>query len=173
MRTLLRVVAAILVLLPFFAQAQEQDPQAMVRAWELSNGEDIDIRNYIKLKKIPAGKPRDTSYVSGVVFTKNVALKSMSRTVDNPKILIINFAVEYVRHQAHFMSLVPVIAQEREYLRNLVGRIAALNPTVLLVERSVSGIALEFLEKLGIAVVYNVKESVLLAVAQTPSRAEH
>ncbi|KAH4352472.1 1-phosphatidylinositol-3-phosphate 5-kinase [Parastagonospora nodorum] len=138
---------------------------------DVDRGDDIDIRNYIKLKKIPGGKPRDTAYVSGVVFSKNVALRSMPRNILNPRLVIITFAIEYARHQTHFMSLEPVIAQEREYLRNLVSRIAALRPQVLLVERNVSGLALEFLEKEGIAVVYNVKAAVLHAVARcTQSR---
>ena len=138
---------------------------------DVDRGDDIDVRNYIKLKKIPGGKPRDTAYVSGVVFTKNVALRSMPRNIPNPRIIIITFAIEYARHQAHFMSLEPVIAQEREYLRNLVSRIAALQPHVLLVQRNVSGLALEFLDQEGIAVVYNVKPTVLNAVARcTQSR---
>ncbi|KAH7405984.1 hypothetical protein DE146DRAFT_650397 [Phaeosphaeria sp. MPI-PUGE-AT-0046c] len=138
---------------------------------DVDRGDDIDIRNYIKLKKIPGGKPRDTAYVSGVVFSKNVALRSMPRNILNPRLVIITFAIEYARHQTHFMSLEPVIAQEREYLRNLVSRIAALRPQVLLVQRNVSGLALEFLDKEGIAVVYNVKAAVLHAVARcTQSR---
>jgi 1-phosphatidylinositol-3-phosphate 5-kinase len=138
---------------------------------DVDRGDDIDVRNYIKLKKIPGGKPRDTAYVSGVVFTKNVALRSMPRNIPNPRIIIITFAIEYARHQTHFMSLEPVIAQEREYLRNLVSRIAALQPHVLLVQRNVSGLALEFLDQEGIAVVYNVKPTVLNAVARcTQSR---
>jgi 1-phosphatidylinositol-3-phosphate 5-kinase len=138
---------------------------------DVDRGDDIDIRNYIKLKKIPGGKPRDTAYVSGVVFSKNVALRSMPRNILNPRLVIITFAIEYARHQTHFMSLEPVIAQEREYLRNLVSRIAALRPQVLLVQRNVSGLALEFLDQEGIAVVYNVKAAVLHAVARcTQSR---
>lgn len=138
---------------------------------DVDRGDDIDVRNYIKLKKIPGGKPRDTAYVSGVVFTKNVALRSMPRNIPNPRIIIITFAIEYARHQTHFMSLEPVIAQEREYLRNLVSRIAALRPHVLFVQRNVSGLALEFLDEEGIAVVYNVKPTVLNAIARcTQSR---
>lgn len=133
---------------------------------DLHRGDDIDIRHYIKLKKIPGGRPRDTSYVSGVIFSKNVSLKSMPRNIAHPKILIISFALEYARHQTHFMSLDPVIAQEREYLRNLVDRIVALKPSVLLVQRNVSGLALEFIEEAGISVVSNVKETVLNAVAR-------
>jgi 1-phosphatidylinositol-3-phosphate 5-kinase len=137
----------------------------------VQRNDDIDIRHYIKLKKIPGGGARDTSYVSGVVFRKNIALKSMPRSIPNPRIIIVTFAIEYARHQTHFMSLEPVIAQEREYLRNLVSRIAALQPNLLLVQRNVSGLALEFLEQAGIAVAYNVKSTVLNAVARcTQSR---
>ncbi|KAF2729504.1 hypothetical protein EJ04DRAFT_580581 [Polyplosphaeria fusca] len=138
---------------------------------DVQRNDDIDIRHYIKLKKIPGGRPSDTSYVSGVVFTQNVARKSMLRSIPNPRIIIVTFAIEYARHQTHFMSLEPVIAQEREYLRNLVTRIAALRPHVLLVQRNVSGLALEFLEQEGIVVVQNVKPTVLNAVARcTQSR---
>lgn len=133
---------------------------------DVQRGDDMDIRHYIKLKKIPGGRPGDTSYVSGIVFSKNVALKSMARSIHQPRIAIVTFAIEYARHQTHFMSLDPVIAQEREYLRNLVGRIAALRPHVLLVQRNVSGVALRLLEEAGITVAFNIKESVLAAVAR-------
>ncbi|KAL8656963.1 MAG: hypothetical protein Q9226_002398 [Calogaya cf. arnoldii] len=133
---------------------------------DVQNGDDIDIRHYVKLKKIPGGKPDDTMYLSGLVFSKNLALKSMPRSIPHPSILILTFPLEYARHQQHFMSLEPVIRQEREFLQNLVSRIAALQPNLLLVERNVSGLALEFLEKANIATAYNVKASVLEAVSR-------
>ncbi|KAL5327814.1 hypothetical protein ACEPPN_005520 [Leptodophora sp. 'Broadleaf-Isolate-01'] len=129
-------------------------------------GDDIDIRHYVKLKKIPGGKPGDTSYVSGVVFTKNVALKSMPRTISNPRIVIVSFPIEYQRHQHHFMSLEPVIAQEKEFLRNMVNRIASLRPQLLLVQKHISGLALQYLAEANIAVAYNVKQSVIEAVSR-------
>ncbi|KAL8730008.1 MAG: hypothetical protein Q9166_004331 [cf. Caloplaca sp. 2 TL-2023] len=133
---------------------------------DVQNGDDIDIRHYVKLKKIPGGKPDDTLYLSGLVFSKNLALKSMPRSISHPSILILTFPLEYARHQQHFMSLEPVIRQEREFLQNLVNRIATLQPKLLLVERNVSGLALEFLEKANIATAYNVKASVLEAVSR-------
>nr|POE77773.1 1-phosphatidylinositol 3-phosphate 5-kinase fab1 [Quercus suber] len=133
---------------------------------DVERGDDMDIRHYVKLKKVPGGKPCDTSYVSGVAFSKNLASKSMARSIVNPRIAIVTFSIEYARHQSHFMSLDPVIAQEREYLDNLVGRIAALRPDVLLVQRNVSGLALRLLEHAGITVAYNIKQSVLAAVAR-------
>ena len=129
-------------------------------------GDDIDIRHYVKLKKIPGGKPGDTLYVSGVVFTKNLALKSMPRSISNPRIVIVSFPIEYQRHQQHFMSLEPVIAQEKEFLRNMVNRIASLRPQLLLVQKHISGLALQYLAEANIAVAYNVKQSVIEAVSR-------
>jgi 1-phosphatidylinositol-3-phosphate 5-kinase len=147
-------------LIPIFLKATDDvEP-------DVQHGDDIDIRHYVKLKKIPGGRPGDTSYVSGLVFTKNLALKSMPRSIFHPNIIIITFALEYARHQQHFMSLEPVIRQEREYLENLIGRIAALQPQLLLVQKNVSGLALQLLEKAKIATAYNVKASVLEAVSR-------
>jgi 1-phosphatidylinositol-3-phosphate 5-kinase len=133
---------------------------------DVQRNDDMDIRHYIKLKKIPGGRPKDTSYVSGVVFTKQLERKDMPRSIPNPRIIIVTFAIEYARHQAHFIQLDRVVAQEREYLRNLVGRIAHLKPNLLLVQRNVSGLALEFLQEAGIVVASNVKETVLNAVSR-------
>ncbi|KAI1331034.1 hypothetical protein F5Y16DRAFT_361976 [Xylariaceae sp. FL0255] len=133
---------------------------------DIDRGDDIDIRHYVKLKKIPGGRPSDTSYVPGVIFTKKLALKSMPRRITNPRVVIISFPIEYQRHQHHFMSLQPVIEQEREFLKQLINRIIALRPQLLLAEKSVSGIALQMLSDASIAVAYNVKSSVLSAVSR-------
>ncbi|KAH6665278.1 1-phosphatidylinositol-3-phosphate 5-kinase FAB1 [Plectosphaerella plurivora] len=129
-------------------------------------GDDMDVRHYVKLKKIPGGKPGDTAYVSGVIFTKNLALKSMPRRILNPRIVLVSFPIEYQRQQQHFMSLQPVIEQEKEFLRVVVNRIINLRPQVLLCEKSVSGVALQYLSEAGIAVAYNVKPSVISAVSR-------
>ncbi|KAF3081021.1 1-phosphatidylinositol-3-phosphate 5-kinase [Orbilia oligospora] len=133
---------------------------------DVRNGESIDLRHFCKIKRIPGGKPSDTHYVSGVVFAKNLALKSMRRTISHPRIVVVAFPVEYHRHQAHFMSLEPVIAQEKDYLRAMVNRILSLKPSIVLVERDVSGLALEYLREQNIAVAMRVKPTVIEAVAR-------
>ncbi|BFZ63111.1 Mitochondrial distribution and morphology protein 12 [Saitoella coloradoensis] len=133
---------------------------------DLRSDDAIDIRHYVKIKRIPGGRPSDTSYISGVVFTKNLALKKMARSISYPRIVILTFPVEYHRAELSFMSLDPVIAQEKEFLRNLVNRVIALRPNLVLIEGSVSGLALQFLADAGIAVAYNVKPSAIAAVAR-------
>lgn len=129
-------------------------------------GDDIDIRHYVKVKRIPGGKPSDTTYVSGVVFAKNLALKSMPRSVPQPRIVVVTFPIEYQRHQQQLMSLEPVIAQEKDFLQKMVNRILSLRPTLLLVDKNISGVALQLLAQANVATAYLVKPSVTEAVAR-------
>ncbi|KXS20835.1 hypothetical protein M427DRAFT_119374 [Gonapodya prolifera JEL478] len=131
------------------------------------DGDEMDIRHYLKIKTIPGGRPRESGYINGVVFSKSVAHKAMMRRVSPVRVLLLKFALEYQRDgEIRFLSLDPVLAQEREYLRNLVARIADLEPDVVLVEKAVSRLALEFLLDQNIIVAHNVKEEVLLKVAR-------
>lgn len=132
----------------------------------IRRGDEIDIRHYVKLKKVPGGRPCDTSYVSGVVFTKKLALKSMPRSIPNPRIVVVSFPIEYSRHRDNFMSLEPIIAQEQEFLRNMVNRIASMRPSLLIVQKNVSGLALQYLAEANITVISNIKQSVIEAVSR-------
>ncbi|KAK7207850.1 hypothetical protein BZA70DRAFT_272356 [Myxozyma melibiosi] len=184
-------------LIPILLQATDDlDP-------DVRQGDDIDVRNYVKIKRIPGANPDDTSYLSGVVFTKNIALKSMSREIPSAKVMLLGFPVEYrIREQPvskapssillggsknadvpersttdaesgnandplHFMSLEPVLQQEKEHLQKLVNAITARHPNVVLTEHNISGYALQLLEQHGIAVAYNVNPKVLRAVARS------
>ncbi|KAG9062337.1 1-phosphatidylinositol-3-phosphate 5-kinase [Linnemannia hyalina] len=127
----------------------------------------MDVMQVVKIKKIPGGTAQDTLYIDGVVCTKNLAHKQMSRTLQNPRILILKFALEYQRIENHFISLEPIVKQEKEYLQHLVARIVALSPHVVIVEKTVSRLALELLLTHNVAVAYNVKPEVTEAIAHS------
>lgn len=126
----------------------------------------MDVRQHVKIKKIPGGAPRDSEYVDGAVITKNVAHKQMARTVRNPRVMLVTFPFEFHRVEGQYMHLDPLVNQEKQYLTNLVGRVAALRPHVVLVEKSVSRIALEALVEQNIAVSRSVKPSAIQFVAR-------
>ncbi|KAF9570985.1 1-phosphatidylinositol-3-phosphate 5-kinase [Mortierella alpina] len=127
----------------------------------------MDVMQVVKIKKIPGGTAQDTLYINGVVCTKNLAHKQMSRTIQNPRILILQFALEFQRFEHHFMSLEPIVNQEKEFLTHLVGRIMHLSPHIIVVEKTVSRLALELLLKHKVAVAYNVKPEVTEAIAHS------
>ncbi|KAJ7103100.1 hypothetical protein B0H15DRAFT_810942 [Mycena belliarum] len=129
-------------------------------------GEDMDVRRYVKIKKIPGGIPSDSEYVDGAVITKNVAHKEMSRLQRNPRVMLVTFPLEFYRVEGQYMHFGQIVRQEKEYLGNLATRIAALRPHVVLVEKSVSRLALDALAKHNIAVARTVKPSAIHTVAR-------
>ncbi|KAH9949349.1 hypothetical protein B0H21DRAFT_777324 [Amylocystis lapponica] len=129
-------------------------------------GADMDVRRYVKIKKIPGGAPRDSEYVDGAVITKNVAHKQMLRTQHNPRIMLVTFPLEFHRVEGQYMHFGQIFRQEKEYLGNLATRIAALRPHVVLAEKSVSRLALDALAKHKVAVARAVKPSAIQFVSR-------
>lgn len=53
-------------------------------------------------------------------------------------------------------SMDSLVLQEQEFLKNMVGRIVALKPDLVLVEKTVSHLAQDMLLKRGISVILNI-----------------
>ncbi|XP_074857435.1 1-phosphatidylinositol 3-phosphate 5-kinase isoform X2 [Carettochelys insculpta] len=124
--------------------------------------DDMDIRQFVHIKKIPGGKKFDSMVVNGFVCTKNVAHKKMNTYIKNPKILLLKCSIEYLyREETKFTCIDPIVLQEREFLKNYVQRIVDVRPTLVLVEKTVSRIAQDMLLEHGITLVINVKPQVL------------
>ncbi|XP_048579850.1 1-phosphatidylinositol 3-phosphate 5-kinase isoform X3 [Nematostella vectensis] len=128
--------------------------------------DDMNIRQYVKFKKIPGGSRDECKLISGVVFTKNVSHKKMSCVFNNPQILVLCCAIDYQRNENRLASLDPLVLQERNFLKNFVSRVAALRPNVLLVEKTVSRLAQEMLLQHGISLALNVKPAVIERVSR-------
>lgn len=129
-------------------------------------GDSMDVRSYIKIKKIPGGKINQSEYVDGIVITQNVAHKQMPRHMINPRIMVLTFPLDYHRVENQFMSLDPLLQQEKNYLRHLTRRVIDVRPHIVLVERSVSKVALDFLLEAKVSVSRGVKPSAIHQVAR-------
>lgn len=129
-------------------------------------GDSMNVLNYVKVKKIPGGTVTQSEYVDGVVITKNLAHKQMARHMINPRIMIVTFPLDYHRVDNQFVSLEPLLAQEKNYLRHLTKRVTDLRPHIVLVEKSVSRLALNFLFDAKVSVARGVKSSALRHVAR-------
>ncbi|KAG8834793.1 1-phosphatidylinositol-3-phosphate 5-kinase, partial [Serendipita sp. 399] len=127
---------------------------------------DMDVRRFVKIKRIPGGAPKDSEYIDGAVITKNFTHKRMPRQFPNPRIVFVTFPFDYHRVEGQFVAFDPLVAQEDEYLKNLVLRVGALRPHILLVEKTVSRRALDYLHHANIAVARNVKNSAIQHVAR-------
>ncbi|KAJ1521305.1 hypothetical protein ONE63_002983 [Megalurothrips usitatus] len=131
-----------------------------------NDSEEMDIRHYIQFKKVTGGSRSECKIVNGITFSKNVAHRTMATRLENPRILLLNCAIVYQRVEGRFLSLEPVMMQEQDYLRNVVARIEALQPDLILISRNVSRLAQESLRLLGVTLALNVKISVLERVSR-------
>lgn len=113
---------------------------------DVRNAEDeMDLRQYIQFKKLPGGKKEDCRIVNGVVCTKNVVHNHMRNRLKDPNILLIGSSIDYQRFENRFLSLEPLVMQEHDYLKNTVARISAMKPDIVIVEKTVSRLAQEFM----------------------------
>uniref|UniRef100_A0A8C0WWM4 1-phosphatidylinositol-3-phosphate 5-kinase n=1 Tax=Castor canadensis TaxID=51338 RepID=A0A8C0WWM4_CASCN len=129
--------------------------------------DDMDIRQFVHIKKIPGGKKFDSVVVNGFVCTKNIAHKKMNSCIKNPQILLLKCSIEYLyREETKFTCIDPIVLQEREFLKNYVQRIVDVRPTLVLVEKTVSRIAQDMLLEHGITLVINVKSQVLERISR-------
>ncbi|XP_058804589.1 1-phosphatidylinositol 3-phosphate 5-kinase isoform X2 [Phymastichus coffea] len=128
--------------------------------------DDMDIRQYVQIKKSPGGSKNDCEIVSGIVCSKNVAHKGMDAMIANPKILLLRCGLTYQRVEGRLLSLEPVLMQESEYLGHTVARINALGPDIVLVHKSVARLAQDRLRECNVTLVLNVKLSILERLAR-------
>ncbi|CAM0913962.1 unnamed protein product [Alopecurus aequalis] len=132
---------------------------------DTSKGGSMDPTSYVKVKCVASGDPNDSSFIKGVVCSKNVKHKRMVSKHENPRILLLGGALEHQKVTNKLASINSILEQEKEYLENAVAKIAAQKPHVLLVEKSVPMYAQELLAK-DISLVLNVKRPLLERISR-------
>ena len=128
--------------------------------------DDLDVRQFVKIKRIPGGKPAESQIVQGVVCRKNIVHNDMPSQLTNPQILLISCPVSYQRYQDRTVSLEPMLMQEREVLRNITAQLLALAPDLIVVEKHVDSMARDMLREAGVTLVTNMKRQVLARIAR-------
>ncbi|XP_073946785.1 putative 1-phosphatidylinositol 3-phosphate 5-kinase, partial [Choristoneura fumiferana] len=127
---------------------------------------DIDIRNYVQVKKLRDGCARDSRVVPGVVLTKNVAHRAMPQKIENPTVLLLDCSIAYQRVEGKLTSLEPVLLQEQEYLVRCAARITALHPDVVLVRGAAARAVQDALRAAGVALATAVGRGALHRAAR-------
>ncbi|KAF0306219.1 putative 1-phosphatidylinositol 3-phosphate 5-kinase [Amphibalanus amphitrite] len=128
--------------------------------------DDLDVRQFVKIKRIPGGKPAESQIVQGVVCRKNIVHNDMPSQLTNPQILLISCPVSYQRYQDRAVSLEPMMMQEREVLRNITAQLLSLAPDLIVVEKHVDSMARDMLREAGVTLVTNMKRQVLARIAR-------
>ncbi|GAV82574.1 Cpn60_TCP1 domain-containing protein/PIP5K domain-containing protein [Cephalotus follicularis] len=133
---------------------------------DTSKGGSMDPGDYVKVKCIASGCPSESTLIKGVVCTKNVKHKRMTSQYKNPRLLLLGGALEFQKVPNQLASFNTLLQQENDHLKPIMSKIEALRPNVLLVEKSVSTYAQEYLLEKDISLVLNMKRPVLDRIAR-------
>lgn len=133
---------------------------------DTSRGGSMDPCDYVKVKCVASGSPSESLFVKGVVCTKNIKHKRMTSQYKNPRLLVLGGALEYQRAHNQLASFDTLLQQEIDHLKMIVSKIEAHRPNVLLVEKSVSSYAQEYLLAKEISLVLNVKRPLLERISR-------
>ncbi|CAG0896870.1 unnamed protein product [Darwinula stevensoni] len=131
------------------------------------NNDDMDICQYVHVKKVPGGSKAESMVVNGVVCSKNVAHRSMIIKLIDPQVLLLGSAIMYQRDESKLVSLEPLILQEYEYLRKVVAKIMSFGADIIIVEKNVSRVAQDLLKDSGVTLIYNMKPSVMERISRS------
>lgn len=133
---------------------------------DTSTGGGMDPGGYVKVKCIACGHRNESKVVKGVVCKKNVAHRRMTSKIDKARLLLLGGALEYQRVPNHLSSVDTLLQQEMDHLKMTVAKIDVHHPNILLVEKSVSRYAQEYLLAKNISLVLNIKRPLLERIAR-------
>ena len=127
---------------------------------------EVDIKRYAKVEKVPGGELEDSEVLTGVMVNKDVTHSKMKRRIENPKILLLDCGLEYVKGESQTNIEVTkegdfarLLELEEEYIKECCDHIIAAKPDLVFTEKGVSDLAQHFLCKAGITAIRRVRKS--------------
>ncbi|XP_073150683.1 1-phosphatidylinositol-3-phosphate 5-kinase FAB1B isoform X2 [Henckelia pumila] len=159
--------------------AEETDGESWVEiitalSWEaatllkpdMSKGGQMDPGGYVKVKCLASGRRSESMVIKGVVCKKNLAHRRMPSQIEKPRVLMLGGALEYQRVSNALSSFDTLLQQEMDHLKMAVAKIDAHHPDILLVEKSVSRHAQDYLLAKEISLVLNIKRPLFERIAR-------
>jgi 1-phosphatidylinositol-3-phosphate 5-kinase len=133
----------------------------------VARGDSLDVCDYVRVCVIPGGAAEESVSVAGAVLRKNLVHRAMPRTLEHPRIMLLETGIELERADApRLSSLERVLDQERLYLELVARKIASVRVNVLLVGGTVARVAQDLLLERGVAVATLVSAQDLRWVAR-------
>ena len=127
---------------------------------DFDRGDNMDIREHVKIKRIPGGSIGDSLIINGEVFSGRVARNGMPLNLINPNLILISESIGYPRHDK-IVSLENLPAQQEEYVKNVLSKLKSFKPDVILSENGIDNGTQDGLHEAKIAVILRVKGRVL------------
>ncbi|BAM78897.1 chaperonin containing TCP1, subunit 3 [Cyanidioschyzon merolae strain 10D] len=126
----------------------------------------LDIKNLVRVEKIPGGDLDDSAVIRGVVLNKDIVHPQMRRRIENPRLLLLDCPLEYRKGESQLTVEVTreadweaLLQSEEAVVRQLCERIAALRPDLVITEKGISDLAAYLLMRAGISALRRVRKT--------------
>ncbi|CAE8626886.1 unnamed protein product, partial [Polarella glacialis] len=131
-------------------------------------GDSLDVLKYVKIKRVPGGHIRDSLWVDGVVFSRDIAHRKMRSEISDCHVAVLREPLSF-DHDHRLTRLDDLRRQEADFIDLKVEKIAddlRPRPELLLCQAGVSQMAQEKLRNKNITLVLGVPAHILDAVAR-------
>jgi len=128
--------------------------------------QEIDIKRYAKIEKIPGGDVEDSRVLKGVLLNKDVTHGKMKRKIHKPRVMLLDCTLEYKKGESQTNIEITdekaweeLLRQEEEHIQQLCDEIIAFKPDIVVTEKGVSDLAQHYLMKANISVLRRARKT--------------
>ncbi|KAI0432910.1 T-complex protein 1 [Xylaria sp. FL1042] len=136
-------------------------------SWEVSNGkQEVDIKRYARVEKVPGGEIEDSRVLDGVMLNKDITHPKMRRRIENPRIVLLDCPLEYKKGESQTNIEITkeedwnrILQIEEEQVKSMCDAIIALSPDLVITEKGVSDLAQHYFMKANITALRRVRKT--------------
>jgi chaperonin GroEL (HSP60 family) len=108
--------------------------------------QEVDIKRYARVEKIPGGEIEDSVVLDGVMLNKDITHPKMRRRIENPRIVLLDCTLEYKKGESQTNVEISkeedwnrILQIEEEQVKSMCDAIIAVKPDLVITEKGVSG----------------------------------
>lgn len=108
--------------------------------------DEIDCKRYVRIERIPGGDVTDSRLLAGVVLNKDVVHAQMRRSIDSPRVILLDCPLEYKKGESQTNIEVSregewtrYLQLEEEQVRDMCTQLLAFKPDLVIAEKGISG----------------------------------
>lgn len=136
-------------------------------SWEIGNGkQEVDIKRYARVEKVPGGEIEDSRVLDGVMLNKDITHPKMRRRIENPRIILLDCPLEYKKGESQTNIEITkeedwnqILQIEEEQVKSMCEAIIALSPDLVITEKGVSDLAQHYFMKANITALRRVRKT--------------
>jgi T-complex protein 1 subunit gamma len=128
--------------------------------------QEIDLKRYARIEKIPGGEIEDCRVLDGVMLNKDITHASMKRRIENPRIVLLDCSLEYKKGESQTNieitneeSWERILQIEEEQVKKMCDAILAHKPDLVITEKGVSDLAQHYFVKAGVTALRRVRKT--------------